>query len=147
MAINSITVQITDQRIVDGWVAAAIKNNTTTDALIKEFVDHQGRVYADLNRVGLLTSGAFIRRFTGQEYAAILTAAHQYPEVEALVDELSNQTVFALDDPRLEPGLHQLVAAGLLAPERVPQLLAYDRPDPSAPVASDQPGPSAPAAP
>ena len=131
MAINSITVQITDQRIVDGWVSAAIKNNTTPEDLAREFLEHQGRTYADLNRIGLLTSGAFIKRFTAQEYGAILAAADQSPEVAALVDELTRSPLIALDDPRLEPGLLALVAADLLEPERVPELLAYDRPEPT----------------
>jgi hypothetical protein len=129
MAINSITVQITDQRIVDGWVAAAIKNDTTPEQLALEFLEHQGRTYADLNRIGLLTSGAFIQRFTAQEYGAILAAADQSPDVAALVDQLISSPLVALDDPRLEPGLQQLVAAGLLAPERAPELLAYERPE------------------
>jgi hypothetical protein len=129
MAINSITVQITDQRIVDGWVAAAIKNNTTPEALAREFLEHQGRTYADLNRIGLLTSGAFIQRFTAQEYGAILAAADQSPDVAALIEQLVSSPLVALDDPRLEPGLQQLVAAGLLAPQRVPELLAYERPE------------------
>jgi hypothetical protein len=129
MAINSITVQITDQRIVDGWVAAAIKNNTTPEVLAREFLEHQGRTYADLNRIGLLTSGAFIQRFTAQEYGAILSAADQSPNVAALIEQLVSSPLVALDDPRLEPGLQQLVAVGLLAPQRVPQLLAYERPE------------------
>lgn len=129
MALSSLTVTLTDPRIVDGWVAAAIRNNTTPEQLAREFLEHQGRTYADLNRIGLLTSGAFIQRFTPQEYGAILAAAEQSPDVAALVDQLISSPLVALDDPRLEPGLRQLVAAGLLEPERVPELLAYDRPE------------------
>lgn len=99
MALSSLTVTLTDPRIVDGWVAAAIRNNTTPEQLAREFLEHQGRTYADLNRIGLLASGAFIQRFTPQEYGAILAAAEQSPDVAALVDQLISSPLVALDDP------------------------------------------------
>lgn len=129
MPISSLTVTLTDQRIVDGWVAAAIRNGTTPEALAREFLDHQGRTYADLNRIGLLTNGAFIRRFTPEEYTAILVAAEESSDLAELIDQLISEPIVVLDDPRLEPGMQQLVAAGLLAPERVAELLAYERPE------------------
>jgi hypothetical protein len=129
MAINSITVQITDQRIVDGWVAAANRNGTTPEELALEFLKRQGRAYADLLSIGLIPTGAFITRFTPSEYTAILTAAEGSPDLAKLVKQLVAEPRVAFDDPRLEPGLQQLVAADLLAPERVPELLAYERPE------------------
>jgi len=131
MTLSSLTITLSDTRLIDGWVEAANRNGTTPDLLALEFLKHQGRIYADLNRIGLITSSAFIRRFTAQEYGAILAAAEQSPQVAALVDELTSSPTVPLDDPRLEPGLQALAAAELIAAERIPELLAYSRPEPT----------------
>jgi hypothetical protein len=131
MPLFSLTITITDTRLIDGWVEAANRNGATPEQLALEFLQHQGRIYADLNRIGLITSSAFIHRLTAAEYVTILAAAGQSPQVAALVDELTSAPTVALDDPRLEPGLQALAAAGLIAAERIPALLAYNRPEPS----------------
>jgi hypothetical protein len=131
MTLSSLTITLSDVRLIDGWVEAANRNNTTPELLALEFLKHQGRIYADLNRIGLITSSAYIRRFTAAEYGAILAAAEQSAQVAALIDELTSSPHVALDDPRLEPGLQQLAAAGLISAERIPDLLAYSRPEPS----------------
>jgi hypothetical protein len=131
MTLSSLTITLSDARLIDGWVEAANRNGTTPELLALEFLKHQGRNYADLNRIGLITSSAFIRRFTAAEYGAILAAAEQSAQVAALIDELTSSPQVALDDPRLEPGLQQLAAAGLISAERIPDLLAYSRPEPS----------------
>jgi hypothetical protein len=60
---------------VDGFIEAANRNSTTPEALALEFLEQQGKSYADLFRIGVITSAAFIARFTPEEYAAILAAA------------------------------------------------------------------------
>ena len=131
MTLSTLTITLTETRLIDGWVEAANRNNTTPETLALEFLRQQGRTYADLNRIGLLTSSAFIRRFTAQEYGTILATAEQSSAVNALIEELINSPIVALDDPRLEPGLQTLAAAGLIAAERIPVILAYPRPEPS----------------
>ena len=131
MPLFSLAITITDTRLIDGWVEAANRNGATPEQLALEFLQHQGRIYADLNRIGLITSSAFIHRLTAAEYVAILAAAGQSPQVAALVDEFTSAPTVALDDPRLESGLQALAAAGLIAAERIPALLAYTRPEPS----------------
>ena len=129
MPLSTLTITITDTRLIDGWVEAANRNSTTPAELAGEFLRIQGRSYADLFAVGLITSAAFVSRFTPAEYGAVLAAAEQSPEVAALIAELTSSPLVALDDPRLEPGLTLLAAAGLIAAERVPELLAYQRPE------------------
>lgn len=128
---DNLTITLTDPRIIDGWVEAANRNGTTPEAIAAEFLATQGNSYAELFKIGVITSAAFIRRFTATEYAAILAAAEQSPEVAALVDELTASPNVALNDPRLEPGLQQLAAAGLIEEARIPELLAYTRPEPA----------------
>lgn len=131
MPLPSLTITITEPRIIDGWVEAANRNGTTPEAIAAEFLTTQGGSYAELFHIGVITSAGFIRRFAATEYAAILAAAEQSPEVAALVDELTASPNVALNDPRLEPGLQQLAAAGLIAEERIPELLSYTRPEPA----------------
>lgn len=130
MPLASLTIAIADARIVDGWVEAANRNGTTPEAIAAEFLTTQGNSYAELFKIGVITSAAFIRRFTATEYATILAAAEQSPEVAALVDELTSSPNVALYDPRLEPSLRLMADAGLIAEARIPELLAYDRPEP-----------------
>lgn len=131
MPLPSLTITLTDPRIIDGWVEAANRNGTTPEAIAAEFLTTQGNSYAELFKIGVITSAAFIRRFTATEYATILAAAEQSPDVAALVDELTASPNVALNDPRLGPGLQQLAAAGLIASERIPELLSYTRPEPA----------------
>lgn len=126
---NQLTITL-PQRAFDGLVEAGIRNNLSTEELALEILAHNGFGYADLFRIGVLTSAAFVARFTPSEYGAILAAAAVEPSVGQLVSELTSSPYVALDDPRLEPGLNQLVAAGLLAAERVSEILFYPRPVP-----------------
>jgi hypothetical protein len=126
----SLTITITDTRLIDGWVEAANRNGTTPENLILDFLRIQGLSYANLFSVGIITSAAFIRRFTASEYGNILAASEESQEVKSLVEELIGSPNVSLDDPRLEPGLLLLAQAGLIETERIPDLLFYDRPEP-----------------
>jgi hypothetical protein len=123
-----LTINITDQRIIDGWTEAANRNGTTPEAIAAEFLSQQGTSCADLFKIGVITSAAFIARFTPQEYGGILAAAEVDEAVAGLLATLLAEPIVNFKDPRLAPGLEQLAAAGLIAPERVPELLAYQRP-------------------
>jgi hypothetical protein len=129
-ALSSLTITLTDTRLIDGWVAAANANGLSPEAIVQEFLTTQGRSYADLYRVGIITGAAFVARFTPAEYGAILTAAATNPEVQGLLDQLFDSPNVALDDPRLEPGLALLVSEGLLDAARPAEILAYVRPEP-----------------
>ena len=109
---------------------AASRNQITPEALASELVQSQGIAYAAIFKIGVMTSAAFVRRFSVSEYAGILAAAEQNPQVAELVMLLLETPYVALDDARLEPGLQLLAAGGLLAPERVAELLDYGVPAP-----------------
>lgn len=130
MPLDTLTITLTDTRLIDGWVAAANANGTTPEALALEFLENQGRSYADLNRVGVVTGAAFVARFTPSEYGAILAAAQDNAEVAALLQQLFDSPNVALDDPRLAPGLALLVAEELLDADRPAEILSYVRPEP-----------------
>jgi hypothetical protein len=129
-ALSSLTITLTDTRLIDGWVAAANANGLSPEAIVQEFLTTQGRSYADLYRVGIITGSAFVSRFTPAEYGAILTAAATNPEVQGLLDQLFDSPNVAMDDPRLAPGLDLLVQVGLLDAARPAEILSYVRPEP-----------------
>jgi hypothetical protein len=127
------------QRALDGLVEAGNRNGITAEAIATELLTSQGNQYADLFRVGVVTSAAFIDRLTIAEFGAIKAAAAVNEAVAGLIRALTDSPNVSLDDPRLAPGLALLASAGLIAPERVPELLAYERPQPqqSAPQGPD----------
>lgn len=118
------------QRAYDGLAEAAQRNGLALTDLAADILRQQGFSYANLFGIGVLTSAGFVARFTPAEYAGIITAAETDSGVAALVGELTASPYVALDDPRLDPGLALLVSAGLLAPERPAEIVAYDRPQP-----------------
>lgn len=96
MALDSLTITLTDTRLIDGWVSAANANGLSPEALALDFLNTQGRSYAELFKVGLITGSAFIGRFTPAEYGAILAAAADTtvvpdPVIDPETGEITNQ--------------------------------------------------------
>jgi hypothetical protein len=125
---NQLTVTTTE-RAYRALVVAAEANGLTVEALASEAIQQVGMSYAEIFRVGVMTSAAFVRRFTVAEYAAILAAAEQNTVVALLVGELLEAPYVALDDERLPPGLEALAQAGLLDAERIAAILDYNPPN------------------
>jgi hypothetical protein len=130
---NSITITLTDLRAIDGWIEAANKADMTPEAMALELLQHQGLRYADLFRIGVLTSAAFVQRFTAAEYGDIRAAAEQVAEVASAIGELLEEPFVVLTDPRIAPRLAMFTAAGLLAQGRAEELQAWEHPTPQAP--------------
>lgn len=107
---------------------AASRNNSAPEALASELVQKQGIHYANIYKIGVMTSAAFIRRIHPNEYAAILATCEQNGQVAELVGQLLDVPYVELDDPRLALGLQVLAANDLLTPERVAQLLDLELP-------------------
>ena len=125
---NQLTVTTTE-RAYRALVVAAEANGLTVEALASEAIQQVGINYAEIFRVGVMTSAAFVRRFTVAEYAVILAAAEGNTVVALLVGELLEAPYVALDDERLRPGLDALAEAGLLDAERIPAILDYNPPN------------------
>ena len=102
----------------------------TPEALIAEFVSQQGARYANDFKIGIITSAAFMARFTPDEYSAIMGASATDEEVAGVLNQLTDAPTVALDDARIEPGLELLVSKGLLDAARIPEIVAYQRPEP-----------------
>jgi hypothetical protein len=124
----SLNVTISDARANDGWVAAANRAGVTPETMALELLQQQGVLYADLFKIGVITTASFVRRLTSNEYVQILAVANQNQHVANLVEQLVNEAYVTLNDPRLLRGLQFLVAINLLLPERVAELLDYEKP-------------------
>lgn len=131
MPYEPITITLSDQRLIDGFVEAANRIGVTPEEAMLNYVKTQGRVFADTFKIGLITSGAFIRRFTSAEFGAILAAAENSSQINDLIVELTSSPQVALDDERLLPGLQLLVTNGLLQESRIPEILDYVHPESS----------------
>jgi hypothetical protein len=127
---DTLSIEITNLRAIDGLTFEASRAGLTPDVYAKQLLETLGLRAADDNRIGVITSAAFIARFSPAEYAGVI-AASSNPAVAELVDQLTSTPNVALDDPRLAPGLSLLAAAGILQPGRVAELLSYDRPTPT----------------
>jgi len=125
---NQLTVTTTE-RAYRALVVAAEANGLTVEALASEAIQQVGISYAEIFRVGVMTSAAFVRRFTVDEYAGILVAAAANTVVDLLVGELLEAPYVALDDERLRPGLEALGQAGLLDADRIAAILDYNPPN------------------
>ena len=130
---NTITAAVTRSRAVDGLVDAANKNGKSLQSFVNEILTEEGLKYAQLNKIGVITSAEFISRFTQQEYGDILEAAKTNESVQGLVATLVSIPFVDFDDARLLPGLQLLASIGLIQVGRIVELMAYDRPEPVVP--------------
>ena len=127
---DTLTITLTSPRQIDGYIQAASNAGMTPEALALEFLANQGARYADDFKIGIITSAAFMARFTPAEYGVIMGAAATDEEVAGVLNQLTAAPTVALDDARIEPGLGLLVSKGLLDAARVPEIVAYQRPEP-----------------
>jgi hypothetical protein len=128
---TQITVVITDPVVVDGLIEGANRNETTAEAIALSVLARQGQMYAELYKVGVTTSAAFMARFTPTEYAAVMSAAQTPGDVQNQLSLLISEPTVNYYDPRMAAGLDTLVTAGLLTIERAQELLTYERPTPA----------------
>lgn len=152
-----LTITITNKRAIDGFVFEANRNEKSVIDYVTNFVETQGIRNADDNRIAVITSAAFIKKFTPTEYSNILSACEPVSipvpvdlnnpteqetlainqaitkntiasAISELIDQLTESPNIALDDSRLRPGLSLLVNVGLLDVSRIDDLLSYPRP-------------------
>lgn len=127
---TTLTISLPEGAL-DGLVEAGNRNGTTAEAIAAELLINQGNSYAELFGLARVTGAGFVLRFTPQEYAAIVQAASQSQDVAGYITELAGQAWVPLTDPRLQEALVSLAQAGLITPDRVAELTAYQRPVPA----------------
>jgi hypothetical protein len=131
----SITITLTDPRSIDGVIATVNRQNAdkppsehvTPQQFMQNEMDNLAKVFADYEKIAIMTSLGFVQRFTPEEYATIRAAAEQNPDVAGLVHQLIEAQTVNLADPRIPTALALLTASGLLAPGRAEQIVAWER--------------------
>lgn len=135
LTMETLSVTLTNTRVIDGLIFAANSAGKTPEAYAEWLLGQDGDRFADANNYGVVTSAAFVARFTPTEYASVLAASEAQDtdadSVKALLDELTAAETVELDDQRVTDGLALLVSMELLAPERPAEITAYERPFPA----------------
>jgi hypothetical protein len=126
----SLTVTINDNAVVGGWIEAANRSGTTAAAMATECLSHKGRQYAELFGIGVITSAAFLARFSPAEYEAVVVAAADSPEVAGYIARLVSSERVNLDSLNLRIAVQSLADLQLIAQSRVDEILSYQRPVP-----------------
>ena len=75
MPLDSLTITINAPRVLDGLVFASNTASMSPEDYCAYLLSQDGHRFADANSYGVITSAAFVARFTPTEYGNILAAA------------------------------------------------------------------------
>jgi hypothetical protein len=127
-------ITITNPRLLSGIAAAtAVYNATlgegvdplTPEQYLQTVAEGWAASYADQYEVGIISSAAFVLRFTPEEIAQIQAVAQVSPEVAGYLSSVVESKRVFLWIPEVTGGLDALVQAGLLTQERRDAILAF----------------------
>jgi hypothetical protein len=122
----SITITITDALQEAGAAAAAA---ATGAASAQEYLQARTEElctgYVNAYRVGTISSGEYVLRFTAAENAAITTAGETDPVVAGMLARVRESAEVVLYSDEVQQGVAYLVSEGLLTQARADAILAY----------------------
>jgi hypothetical protein len=78
---NTLSLTLTNARVIDGLIFAANSTGKTLEAYAEWLLTTDGHRFADANNYGIVTSAGFFARFTPTEYANVLAASVDTVEV------------------------------------------------------------------
>jgi len=111
----------------DQWVSA--------EQYMQTVVNSAALSYGTQYKVGIISSGEYVLRFTPAENDAITVAATTDPLIDGLLTRVKESAEVVLYSDEVQQGVGYLVMQGLIAAERAAQILAYDvAVDPAEPV-------------
>lgn len=126
---NNETIEITStlaKRENLGLQEAAEKNELTIEELSSQILGLAGLNYANLYKIGVLTSAGLVSRIKPQEFSNILEAAKSNDDIKNLVEKIKEAELVYLDDPELFTALNVLYQNGLLeSEERIAEILSF----------------------
>jgi len=148
-----ITVTISDTLREQGVQAAANAANAanpdqwvSAEQYLQQVVDSAAISYANQYRVGVISSGAFVLRFTPSEYAGIEAASITDPIIAGFLARVSESAEVVLYADEVVQGLGYLVSQELLTAERAAEILSYEvpisPPEPVEPEPEPEPEPT-----
>lgn len=132
-----ITLTIDDSVREAGIAAAASAHNAsqpvtdpptaplTPEQYMQAMVDGAADSYVAMHRVGIVSSGEYVLRFTAAENAAIGVAAQTDPIIANSLARVRSLGEVQLYSNEMVQGMSYLVAQGLLTQARADEILAY----------------------
>jgi hypothetical protein len=127
-----ITVTISDTLREQGVQAAANAYNAanpdqwvSAEQYMQMVVDSAALSYGTQYKVGIISSGDYVLRFTAAENAAIVAAAETDPLIAGLLARVRESAEVVLYAPEVVQGVGYLVMLELLTAERAAEILSY----------------------
>ena len=143
----SLIITITDSLQLAGvsaMNAARTGDPMTDEQYLQSQVEAVCLGYASAFRIGIVSSGDFVLRFTPQEYYDINVAAQTDPVIDgflARIREVGSVTLYS-EETRL--GMAYLVGQGLVTGERAEEILSWQTPAEPEPEPVSDPQPTEP---
>jgi len=122
-----ITLTITDKRLLAGVDANKGQNepDQTAEQYMQAWLDQIVDSWAVAHRIGIVSSGDYVLRFTPDENAAIGAAAQTDEIVAGALARVRAVQDVVLYSDEVVQGVGYLVAQGLLTQARADEILAY----------------------
>jgi len=147
-----ITITVSDALKEQGIQAAANAYNAanadqwvSAEQYMNMVVNSAAVSYANQFKVGIVSSGEYVLRFTPAENDAVTAAALTDPLIDGLLKRVRESAEVVLYSEEVQQGVGYLVMQGLITQERAAEILAYDvAVDPAEPVPEPEPIPEEP---
>ena len=144
-----ITITVNDALKEQGIQAAANAYNAanpdqwvSAEQYMNMVVNSAAVSYANQFKVGIVSSGEYVLRFTAAENDAITAAAATDPLIDGLLKRVKESAEVVFYSDEVVQGVGYLVMQGLIAEARAAEILAYNvAVDPAEPVPEPVPEP------
>jgi hypothetical protein len=125
-----ITLTITDARLLAGVDASKAQHapDQSAEVYMQAWLDQLLDSWAVAYKIGIVSSGDYVLRFTAAENAAITAAAETDPLIAGLLARVRESAEVVLYAPEVVQGVGYLVAQSLLTAKRAAEILSWDVP-------------------
>jgi hypothetical protein len=143
----TLNVSISDSLQLAGVTAMANEYRARTGEPVTDEQYLQSQVeavclgYASAYRIGIVSSGDFVLRFTPQEFFDINTAAATDPHIAGFMNRIREVGSVTLYSPETVSGMQYLVERELVTQERAAEILSWVAPQPVFPEPEPEPEP------
>jgi hypothetical protein len=122
-----ITLTITDARLLAGVDASKAQHapDQSAEVYMQAWLDQLLDSWAAAYKIGVISSGEYVLRFTPEENAALSAAAEKDPIIAGFFARVRESAEVVLYADEVTQGLGYLVAQSLLKQDRAKAILAY----------------------
>ena len=125
-----ITLTITDARLLAGVDASKAQHapDQSAEVYMQAWLDQLLDSWATAYKIGIVSSGDFVLRFTPAENAALNAAAETDPIIAGFFARVRESAEVVLYSDEVTQGVGYLVAQSLLTAERAAEILTWVAP-------------------